>query len=1075
LSIQTRSKILGFGTAAVLLLGAFPAAQIWKEMEQRRERAIQKFKEDILREALEGARGNAPRWNDAPLSLPADLYWRTEEGVDREPDPLMRQAALARYRGSGDPRTLRVALEEVRKEAARRSANGPRDPLDPIDDTATWVGIGPTDARFEVNGGIYFQNDSGRATHIRVDPRDPNILYHGTATGGIWKSYNALDDNPVWIPITEDIGGMAIGAMDIDPANPDTLYIAIGDAYDVAEGGHVLRSTTGGGDWTLLTEQLRGTYPDSAGGRTETANQMRDMKVDPHNSNHILIATEVGLFRSTDAGQSFVLVPLPTWPNGTIDREASASAVVYLGTANGESQWLVAGQPACGTPRFPFPPRRSYYGLPPDPTNPDCPDGNMGDIWKSADGGATWSSRRVEGGLGHYGPDDPYMIGQWKDVGRMALGASNPDPSDPEHAVVYAWAEASREIGISGQPGLLAVLKSTDGGETFLVAAKGIDPVINPTTGSACRRVDVGNGQAWYNQGLAVDPIDPNNVLIGGNLCGARSRDGGQTWENVSHWLPHAGGDTGDGRLAYVHADWHAGAIMHWGNQIITFAGTDGGSFRATNLFSENRPVLVNWKSLNRGITSHQLYSIGSGDPVDGDEFLAFSGLQDNGTRIRDDQSDTDTVFDQVIGGDGVASIRLRVTDTLPPTARRVLFAALPGGPRNACRTPLTGNDCNVPAGAWFGLTIPVPSGDSDPFLIKYASFPRTGPDDSEQLITVSTNNVFRLYYIPGQSGGPNAYLGNRRLSAWTNPSDPNNSFYIDGASQPIRNVNTSPTLYTDERGAFRLIGVSLGRNERVVAPGGGYFSVGIDRSPTVTDVDVEWRNSAQLGVGPNDNQKLVGTSSVTFPSSAANFLEGAVDGQVYLVTSFAARMSDNTTQVPDEIGHLFLTTDFGQTWTPFHGTGCGFDLPNIPASQVVFDPRDSTDQTIYALTDIGVYRTIDRGETWRRFGIGLPMARAEQMFISANGGLIRVGTYSRGVWEIYPNATEARGVRGDGDWDRNLQIDFIDLGALASRLGTSPVTTQRPLFDWNLALGNTNSVTESDLIALLAKFGQHP
>jgi hypothetical protein len=95
-------------------------------------------------------------------------------------------------------------------------------------------------------------------------------------------------------------------------------------------------------------------------------------------------------------------------------------------------------------------------------------------------------------------------------------------------------------------------------------------------------------------------------------------------------------------------------------------------------------------------------------------------------------------------------------------------------------------------------------------------------------------------------------------------------------------------------------------------------------------------------------------------------------------------------------------------------------------------------------------------------------------MFMSANGALIRVGTYSRGVWEIYPNATEAR-VPGDGDWDRNLQIDFIDLGALASRLGTSPVTTQRPLFDWNLSLGATNSVTESDLVALLAKFGQHP
>ena len=1071
---QRRVKIFVFGAAGALLLGAFPAAQIWKELEQRRENAIQQFKQDVLREAMEGARGKAPRWNDAPLSLSPDLYWRTEDGVDREPDPLMRQAALARYRGAGDPRTVGIALQEARKEVARRGGNGPQAPLGPLDDTAVWSGIGPTDARFEVNGGIYFQNDSGRASHISVDPRDPNVVYHGTATGGIWKTYNALDDSPTWVPITEDIGGMSIGGMDIDPSDPDTLYIAIGDDYDVAEGGHVLKSTNGGGDWTLLAQQLMGTYPDSAGGRTEGATQMRDLRVDPQNPNHILVATDVGLFRSTDAGQTFNLVLLATWPNGIVDREMSASSIVYLGSADGQSQWLVAGQPACGTPAFPFPPRRSYYGLPPDPSNPDCPDGNMGDMWKSTDGGATWSSRRVAGGLGDYGPDDPYMIGQWKDVGRMNIGASNPDPTDPDHTVVYAWAEASREIQISGQPGLLAILKSIDGGESFLVAAKGIDPVLNPTLGSSCRFVDVGNGQSWYNQGLVVDPIDPNNLLIGGNLCGARSRDGGQTWQNVSHWLPHAGGDTADGRLMYVHADWHAGQIVHSGDQIFAFVGTDGGSFRATNLFSVDRPVLVDWKSLNKGITSHQLYSIGSGDPVDGDEFLAFSGLQDNGTRIRDDQSDTDTVYNQVIGGDGVASLRARVTDTLPPTARRVLFASLPGG-RQACRTQLTGNDCNVPSGAWFGFSVPNIGGDSDPFLVKYASFPRTGPDDSEQVLTVSTYNVYRLYYIQGQTGGPTMYLGNRRLSAWTNPSDPNNSFYIDGASQPIRNVHTSPKIYTDAQGSFRLIGVSLGINERVVAPGGGFFSVGIDRSPTVTDVNVQWINSAQLGVGPAMSQKIVGTSSVAFPSSAENFLPGAADGQVYLVTSFAARMADNTTLVPDEIGHLFLTTDYGQSWTPFHGTGCGSDLPNIPASQVVFDPQDLTDQTIYVLDDIGVYRTVDRGESWQRFGVGLPMARAEQMFISGNGELIRVGMYSRGVWEIHPNASAGNGRPATGDWDRNQQIDFLDLGALATRLGTSPFSTQQPLFDWNLALGSADSITESDLVALLNKFGNRP
>jgi hypothetical protein len=139
----------------------------------------------------------------------------------------------------------------------------------------------------------------------------------------------------------------------------------------------------------------------------------------------------------------------------------------------------------------------------------------------------------------------------------------------------------------------------------------------------------------------------------------------------------------------------------------------------------------------------------------------------------------------------------------------------------------------------------------------------------------------------------------------------------------------------------------------------------------------------------------------------------------------------------------------------------------------VVFDPQDASDQTIYVLNDIGVYRSTDGGETWHRFGLGLPMARAEQIFISGNGELIRVGMYSRGVWEIHPNAAPSGGRPATGDWDRNNQIDFLDLGALATRLGTSPFSTQQPLFDWNLAVSSADSITESDLVALLNRFGE--
>ena len=126
-----------------------------------------------------------------------------------------------------------------------------------------------------------------------------------------------------------------------------------------------------------------------------------------------------------------------------------------------------------------------------------------------------------------------------------------------------------------------------------------------------------------------------------------------------------------------------------------------------------------------------------------------------------------------------------------------------------------------------------------------------------------------------------------------------------------------------------------------------------------------------------------------------------------------------------------------------------------------------------------GVYATDNvRGSntSWVRFGTGLPMVSVTDMFISRTGAMMRVATYGRGLWEIYPSATAEKGVNGDGDWDRNQQLDFVDLAASASRLGTDPATTALPYYDWNTDItGTVNGTDSADLTELLNRLGGRP
>jgi len=61
---------------------------------------------------------------------------------------------------------------------------------------------------------------SGRVTSIAVPHNEPEVIYVGTASGGLWKSTSA---GVAWDPIFDDQPTQSIGAVALSPLNPDLI------------------------------------------------------------------------------------------------------------------------------------------------------------------------------------------------------------------------------------------------------------------------------------------------------------------------------------------------------------------------------------------------------------------------------------------------------------------------------------------------------------------------------------------------------------------------------------------------------------------------------------------------------------------------------------------------------------------------------------------------------------------------------------------------------------------------------------------------------------------------------------
>lgn len=336
-------------------------------------------------------------------------------------------------------------------------------------------------------GGFYISFDAGRTWQIRnegltdffveciaVHPQNSNILLLG-CEGGIFKSTNqgrSWEEKRTGFPAPQRYSFAApIGALCFDPVRPHIIYAGIGrPRFGKGGQGAIYKSEDEGETWRLITSP--GALPAQA--------IVSDLEVAP-NGSYVLAATDQGLFRSLDGGQSWQkAAALPVQPVEEIAIAPSAPQIVYVTirtTARDSQPW-------------------------------------NGGVWRSTDGGLTWE-RRSQGLATRVGKanESAYMTSNYKEI--------VVHPQNPE--LVYVGDRAWVSAGI---------YKTTDGGLSWRKMTQHTEPHKN---------MDYGWLTQWGPsvECLALSLAQPQRLVFGTSGHVFLTDDGGERWQQrYCHILP---------------------------------------------------------------------------------------------------------------------------------------------------------------------------------------------------------------------------------------------------------------------------------------------------------------------------------------------------------------------------------------------------------------------------------------------------------------------------------------------------------------------------------------------------------
>ncbi len=341
---------------------------------------------------------------------------------------------------------------------------------------------------------------SGRISDLANHPTDSDILYAGTAGGGVWKSTNGgITFSSIFDDYCQSIGTVAV-----DPSDPDnTVWVGTGETWtrnSVSVGDGIYKTEDGGKSWKNVG--------------LKNSERISSILIHPEDANQIWVGVlgnlwgdseERGIYKTEDGGESW-------------------NKIKYIDQKTGCSDLIM------------------------DPTNPNIlyacfwefrrtawsfnSGGENSGLFKSTDGGKTWAKIHTgfpAGALGRIA---------------VALAPSNPD-------ILYSVIESEEQEG-------KGLYRSDDGGKTWIHKNKDFELAVRPFYFSrlvvsptdpekVCKAGLFGSiskdggstfsviqsGQHPDIHDFSFDPNDSERMYLATDGGVYRSWDGGSSWDMV--------------------------------------------------------------------------------------------------------------------------------------------------------------------------------------------------------------------------------------------------------------------------------------------------------------------------------------------------------------------------------------------------------------------------------------------------------------------------------------------------------------------------------------------------------------